>query len=397
MPIRALFFSAAVLLFPYSATAELPASAKEHAILRGNYQNSQIRFEKEKKGHVVVLGGSITENKSGHSQMIPTWLEERFPETEFQFTNAGIGSTCSTTGAFRLNDHVLATGPVDLLIVEFAVNDDQDAGHAMREAIRGMEGIIQRTRAHNPAADIVIVHYVNPPILNKLKSGETPISVAAHESVAKRYELASINVGGALASGAMTWETYGGTHPKKPGYRLASDMIISVLEQAWSEPLPADAEIIDVPSPMPLDAGSYSKGSFLDPATADWMGGWMTGLVSKELLPVGGIRERYTEWPITVAANAGSMMTLNFRGTAIGAFVLAGPDAAILEASVDAGEWKPVELYHHYSKGLNYPRTVMFFEDLPLGFHQLSLRVKERPEGQPGGERAAILKFVVNE
>ncbi|MEM1297150.1 MAG: SGNH/GDSL hydrolase family protein [Verrucomicrobiota bacterium] len=397
MLIRFLFSSASVFLFPVFASAELPASAREHAILRGTYQNSQIRFEREKAGHVVVLGGSITENKSGHSQMVPEWLEKRFPDTNFQFTNAGISSTCSTSGAFRLRDHVLATGPVDLLIVEFAVNDDQDAGHALKEAVRGMEGIVQHTREHNPAADILIVHYVNPPILEKLSSGQTPVSVAAHESVAQRYELASVNVGAALAAGAMTWEAYGGTHPKKPGYRLASDMVISVLEKAWANPLTEDAKVIEFPTPIPLDTGSYSSGRFQDPAEADWMGGWTTGLTSRDLLPLGGIRERYTEWPITVAENAGAMMTMNFWGSAIGAFVLAGPDAAMLEVSVDAGDWKPVELYHHYSKGLNYPRTVMFFSDLSTGNHQLSLRVKERPEGQPGGERAAILKFVVNE
>ncbi len=397
MLIRAFFLSAFASLFPLLASAELPASAKAHAILRGTYENSQIRFEREKKGHVVFLGGSITENKSGHTQMIPAWLEERFPETEFQFVNAGIASTCSTSGAFRLQDHALATGPVDLLIVEFAVNDDQDANHAKREALRGMEGIIQHTRSHNPAADILVIHYVNPPILEKLQNGEAVTSVSAHESVAERYELASVNVGAALAAGAMTWETYGGTHPKKPGYRLASDMAISVLEKAWSEPVSEDATIIDFPAPMPMDPGSYNNGSFIDPTEADWMGGWTTGHVSKKLLPSGGIRERYKAWDITVAEKAGSMMTLNFRGSAIGAFVLAGPDAAKLEASVDAGDWKPVELYHHHSKGLNYPRTAMFFTDLPLGNHQLSLRVAQRPEGQPGGERAAILKFVVDE
>ena len=42
-----------------------------------------------------------------------------------------IASTCSTTGAFRLRDDVLIKGPVDLFFIEFAVNDDQDAGHAL--------------------------------------------------------------------------------------------------------------------------------------------------------------------------------------------------------------------------------------------------------------------------
>ncbi|NNE94081.1 MAG: SGNH/GDSL hydrolase family protein, partial [Verrucomicrobiales bacterium] len=86
--------------------------------------------------HVAFLGGSITQNTKGHTAMIPAWLEEKYPDTDFTFTNAGLSSTCSTTGAFRLYDHVLEKGGIDLLIVEFAVNDDQDAMHSKEQATR---------------------------------------------------------------------------------------------------------------------------------------------------------------------------------------------------------------------------------------------------------------------
>lgn len=376
--------------------AELSPEALSAISLRGSYQNSLHQFEGKKKGHVAFLGGSITENKTGHSTMVPQWLQERFPDTEFNFTNAGISSTCSTTGAFRLEENVLNQGPVDLLIVEFAVNDDQDAMHARREALRGMEGIVRHTLKHNPNADVLMVQYVNPPILEKLEAGETPISIDAHEAVAEHYQLTSVNVGAALAAGAMDWETYGGTHPKKPGYRLASDMIIHALEASWKG---AGAKgIVAHQVPDALDANSYDDGFFLDPATAGWMGGWEAGPVTKELLPKGSIRSRYQEdWTITVASEAGAMLTLPFRGRAVGAFVLAGPDAGILEASIDDGPFKPVDLYHHFSENLNYPRTVMFYTDLEQEYHQLTLRVAPRETGEAGGTRAAILTFVVNE
>ena len=64
--------------------------------------------------------------------------------------------------AFRLQSDVLAGGRVDLLIVEFAVNDDQDAAHARRECIRGMEGIVRHLRKVQSQADGLMVHYVNP-------------------------------------------------------------------------------------------------------------------------------------------------------------------------------------------------------------------------------------------
>jgi len=55
-------------------------------------------------------------------------------------------------------------------------------------------------------------------MLKLFEDGITPVSVKAHESVAKHYGLASVNVGAALAAGAQDWKTYGGTHPKKEGY-----------------------------------------------------------------------------------------------------------------------------------------------------------------------------------
>ena len=139
---------------------------------RGSLTNSRIQFEQKKVGHVAFMGGSITE-MNGYRPLVCDLLKRRFPETKFTFTDAGIASTCSTTGAFRLATDVLAKGPVDLFFVEFAVNDDQDAGHARRECIRGMEGIIRHVRAHNPNADIVLIYFVNPAMLKTIQAEST--------------------------------------------------------------------------------------------------------------------------------------------------------------------------------------------------------------------------------
>jgi lysophospholipase L1-like esterase len=126
---------------------------------RGALNNSRLQFEGQKVGHVAFLGGSITE-MNGYRPLVCDFLRRRFPQTLFTFTNAGIASTCSTTGAFRLASDVLAQGSVDLLFIEFAVNDDQDAHHTRRECIRGMEGIVRHVLAHNPNADIVGTYWL---------------------------------------------------------------------------------------------------------------------------------------------------------------------------------------------------------------------------------------------
>ena len=97
--------------------------AKVYHTHRGLLKNSFLKFENEKKGRVVFLGGSITYNK-GWRDEVCNYIQQRFPETEFDFINAGIPSMGSTPGAFRFKRDVLANGTVDLLFEEAAVNDD---------------------------------------------------------------------------------------------------------------------------------------------------------------------------------------------------------------------------------------------------------------------------------
>ncbi|MBE3070388.1 MAG: hypothetical protein IMZ66_09160, partial [Planctomycetes bacterium] len=132
------------------------APADANVIVRGGISSARLRFHADRRGHVVFLGGSITE-MDGYRPMVSEMLRKRFPETAFTFTSAGIASTCSTTGAFRLAADVLDRGPVDLAFVEFAVNDDQDTHHTPAECVRGMEGIVRHLRRACPRADVVIV------------------------------------------------------------------------------------------------------------------------------------------------------------------------------------------------------------------------------------------------
>ena len=89
-------------------------------------------------------------------------------------------------------------------------------------------------------------------------------------------------------------------------------------------------------------------------------------------------------------------LTVNFKGPALGVYVLAGPDAGIIEVSMDGGAWKSFDLYHRYSRGLHYPRTVMFATDLKAGNHVARIRIKENSNKASKGSSARILQFTVN-
>jgi len=55
-----------------------------------------------------------------------------------------------------------------------------------------------------------------------------------------------------------------------------------------------------------------------------------------------------------------------------------------------------VNLFHRHSKGLHYPRTVMFDANLKPGKHTLKLRINNGTDARSKGRAARILQFVAN-
>lgn len=383
----------AILLFACSLHAESPEPIEMGS--RG-VSNFIARMEKERKANVVFLGGSITQKETGHSKMVADWLKENWSNVDFTFTNAGLSSTCSVTGAFRFDRDVLSQGQVDLLVLEFAVNDDQDAMYDRKTAIRGLEGIVRQYFEANPTGDVISVDFVNPEILAKKQAGEEAVSVAAHKEVARHYDLPIVDVGQALANeiaaGKMTWEKdYAGTHPNEEGYRFASNLITKVIDDTISGETPQTVSL-----PEPIDENSYSHATMVDPQKFNWLGGWKYAQVSKDLVPEGQIRGDYMEYKALRSDEAGNYLYYAFGGSALTAFILAGPDAGILEVSIDSGEWQEVDLYHRFSEKLNYPRSVILADDLVGSFHQVAIRVSEKKNPESKGNTATILYFGTN-
>jgi lysophospholipase L1-like esterase len=362
---------------------------------RGEFQNARSKFVNEKTGRVAFLGGSITEME-GYRPMVCDLLKKRFPETKFSFVAAGIGSTCSTTGAFRLATDVFGDGPVDLLFVEFAVNDDQDAAHTRDECIRGMEGIVRHARALNPNVDIVITFFVNEAMLQTLHDNKTPLTIESHQAVAEHYNIPTINLAREVAqeidAGKLTWKQYGGVHPAPYGNAICARMIDELFNRAWSNAPVTSVKAHTTPE-KPLDTFNYEHGRFINPKEAKVDARWTLDVPDWSKLP-GSKRSRFTQIPMLVATEPGAELTLNFEGTSVGAYVVAGPDAGIVEASIDAGEPHNVDLYHRFSKSLHYPRTVMLGTELSPGKHTLKLRLSQ--ETHSAGHAIRVMQFVAN-
>ena len=387
-----------VLKFPADALLKahrgLCAAALESATTpqtltwRVPMRNAPVAFARDGKGTVAFLGGSITE-MNGYRPLMMAALTNRFPKTAFTFTSAGIGSTCSDTGAFRFREDVLEKGVPDLLFVEFAVNDVQD-GHFTREhAIRGLEGVVRQARLANPSMDIVMILFLNVHHLNAARAGRMTKIYEAHDAVAERYGISVLNVSRLFLreerAGRMAWADYADCHPRPKGNAMVAAELNALLDcDGWrNEPALAKRPYA---LPAPLDAGSYFRGRFLPFSSVKLGEGWSVAPLKWRDKGDG-----------LVATTPGAECSFSFKGTALGVYHICRPDDGVVELSIDDGAWKEVSLWSGYSPRLRYPHTVMLADDLADGAHEVRIRLSgKKASPDATGTAAQFLRICVN-
>ena len=271
------------------------------------------------------------------------------------------------------------------------MNDDQDANHSRDNAILGMEGIVRQTLTKFPQCALIMVMYVNESLLKAADNGEDSVSIAAHTAVAQHYGITTVNLARELSQAINTrqwsWDAYGGVHPNKNGYQLSSNLICLAIEKGLQIP-PGES-----PLPQPLNPFHYGSPEWI-PATSISAGPeWEKGTPQKGLLPTGSIRKEYKDYPLLRSDQPGAKLDFSFHGHTVGAFLLAGPDAGIIETRIDGEEWIRHDLYHRYSKSLNYPRSVIFHHGLTSGDHKLELRIASDKNPESKGHALNLLYF----
>jgi lysophospholipase L1-like esterase/pimeloyl-ACP methyl ester carboxylesterase len=378
--------------------AKLPAENYHHML--GNIRNSLMKFERQKKGRVVFLGGSITYN-NGWRDSICAYLQTRFPETEFDFISAGIPSMGTTCAAFRLERDVFSNGPVDLLFEEAAVNDAGN-GRTDDEQIRGMEGIIRRVREENPLVDIVMMHFVDPDKIKSYQQGEEPRVIRNFDKVARHYNIPTINlakeVTDRINAGEFTWkDDFKNVHPSPFGQGIYAHSMIVFFDNAWSAFIADDDKITAHLQPEMLDPNSYING-YLEPATeADIkLGkGWS---IDENWNPQDGrsSRPNYIDVPMLVGNGADGSLVYKFEGTVVGIAVAAGFDAGVIEYRIDKGLWQKKDLYTQYSRRLHLPKYYTLAAELERKKHSLTIRMADEKNKQSEGRVCRIRYFYVN-
>ncbi len=374
-------------------------NASDYHQMRVGLNNSYIKFERENEGRVAFLGGSITYN-GGWRDSLCNYLQKRFPETAFEFIAAGIPSMGTTPAAFRLERDVLAKGPVDLLFEEAAVNDAIN-GRKNEEQIRAMEGIIRHVRQNNPGCDIVIMHFADQGKMETYRAGKVPEVIQNHEKVAKHYNIPTINlakeVTDRIDAGEFKWEDdFKNLHPSPFGQGIYAHSMITFLKKAWSGFVANDDKIIAYPIPEKLDKHCYDKGILIPAEKINNTKSWY---LENNWMPEdgAGTRHNYAKVPMLFGDYPGKILIFEFAGTAVGVAVAAGPDAGIIEYSVDGSAWEKQDLFTRWSTYLHLPWYYTLKAGLKSGNHVLQLRLSKDKNPSSTGNNCRIRYFFVNE
>ena len=400
-PLRAAdFIERNATVLPPSEDGE--SREKDYFVGRQSLDNCRIRFERDKVGRVVFLGGSITTNP-GWRDMTCEYLQARFPETEFEFINAGIPSTGSTPGAFRLLRDVFSSGPVDLLFEEAAVNDSSNA-RSPAQLMRGMEGILRHARDVNPSIDIVVMHFADPSKMDDYRAGRTPEVIQRHEAAAAHYGVSTIHLAQEVTeridAGQFTWKgDFRNLHPSQFGQRLYASSIRRLLTTAWAKPLDEDDTITESTEGAPLDPFSYDAARLVPLTEATGLNGFeiVANCNPSQAAGGGGTRPGFTDVPMLVGDAPGDSFTFAFQGRAVGLFVAAGRDAGVIEYKIDDGEWKTHDLFTPWSAGLHIPWAYVLEDELEQSEHMITIRLSEEKNERSAGTVCRIVHLLVNE
>ena len=158
----------------------------------------------------------MVKSTQNYANKTTNWLKKVFGNNNIKHVNAGLSGTSSTIGLLRVQQDVLDKKP-DLVFVEFAVNDGNDATSKMM-----YESLISRIINSETAPAVVLIFTV-------LENGYTCEEHMAQ--IGEAYNLPMISVNAALApeleSKNIAWSDYGQdeAHPTKQGHIWISEFI----------------------------------------------------------------------------------------------------------------------------------------------------------------------------
>lgn len=249
----AVFLAAVLFISAAERGFQTIGESRENSRLEGYVTDRQIKlaspwtgmdesalYQCMKKAHdggnvtAAFIGGSITwgrvsagtsddsvNEKLSYADYFSKWWRERFPNAALEVVNAGISATDSYLGVHRVQKDVLDKNP-DLVIVEFAVNDQKTALY--KQSYENLVRKLLKAGSH-PAVLLLFMSKAN---------GES--CQLQQSQIGKHYHLPMISYKNVmkdmLRQGIYTMAELSGDgiHPSALGHAVTGELITKYLE-----------------------------------------------------------------------------------------------------------------------------------------------------------------------
>lgn len=316
-------------------------------------QNTYARLNTAKTLNVAYIGGSVTVGvglegsytaaKDSWRALTTSWLKTTYPNATITETNAGIGGTGSSFGAYRAIDDLKLKDEAkkpDLLFIDFAINDQYD-GITTAEVKQYMETLIRTVYTYAPYCDIIIIYVTDKTRLNYTDASHYPTLAAQHE-VATKYGLTEIYVGKMLVEEvgltASNWNNtyFGGegaenpsdiVHPNSKGYKKYAGYVQNVLSTELTKSLNpygyVKHEILSASYSPISNPARYFFNDSKDKTTGFDLIEKPTSLADKGYLKA------------SVAGVTGAKVSFTFTGTGLQLWTYARAQASTIKVTID--------------------------------------------------------------
>lgn len=375
---------------PTPATTTYQKMIANSLISTGNNYRIKKAIEKAQNGEEVTIaciGGSITEGASAtvntkcYAYQTYLLFKEKYGKnggSNIHFVNAGMSGTPSSLGVIRYERDVLkkaATKP-DIVIVEFAVNDNDDVtnGDAYESLVRNI-----LKADNNPA--VILLFSVFQSQWN-LQDRFIPIG--------QLYDLPMVSIKNAVVpeinSHRMTNAQFfasDGWHPLDYGHKIMADCVMNVIDQISYEA--KDSSDITIPSTAKIGK-SYEGIQMIDSASN----------ISGVTVSAGGFSSKDTNTGTFLynnnakftntwkhASNGSSTsftMNLTCKNLMFVYKLSSSYTTGQVDIYVDGSLVKSVNGYS--SSGWNNPQTIVLFNKTTASAHKVEIKMSNGNNGK---------------
>ena len=241
---------------PVDLSKGLTDAMYERAVVsEGNKARLAKAMKKAANGEditVGVIGGSITQGSSAndhnncYAELFHKYWVEKFPQSNVNFVNAGIGGTNSYLGVHRVDTQLLDSKP-DAVIVEFSVNDTDK---------------LMNKYSYDSLVRKILNCDSQPAVMLLFTTQEDGTSLwETHKEIGAAYDLPMLSyravVYPEVSAGTLDWKDISpdNIHPNDEGHKLIGQLVSRYLDSVYED----------------LDNIDYSSVAFDTPAyTADY-------------------------------------------------------------------------------------------------------------------------------